>query len=262
MIDVTFKFKTECQKGQDPDRWSTTLAKYHQFLWSKRLDSGEELKLELQKDNSFHVRHGRYLFVLTSDCMNNSYTHTKLWEKLSRLLQQDGENPTDMQASFDTYGESIGNYIVFPKKIYENGIWLNRRPEGKKRGQTINQYRGVNCHIGDRFDITLECIRRFYEDRSQEAINQNPLGWVLKNFEEYFDLFGSFDGFVRFFLLEDFLEAGSVKQFIAFDENFKRAGKPQKAKEYKQYANACQEVNRLRAERIQRYVEEHGELDA
>ena len=57
--------------------------------------------------------------------------------------------------------------------------------------------RGVNPLICDRFDLTLECIRRYYAGVS------SPLYEVLCGDRRFFDLFGDFRGYVEFFLLQD-----------------------------------------------------------
>jgi hypothetical protein len=57
---------------------------------------------------------------------------------------------------------TIGGYIVFPRN----------RPG--QTGQTINQSGGFHPAIRDRFDLTLECIRRHYSEPAAE----NPLPWA------------------------------------------------------------------------------------
>ena len=51
--------------------------------------------------------------------------------------------------------------------------------------------------IRDRFDLTLECIRRHYFSE------RSPLSDVLARYEDFLCLFGSFKGYVEFFLLQD-----------------------------------------------------------
>lgn len=38
-VDTTFDFRSDSPKG-DPDKYSPTLHRYHQLLWSKPLPSG------------------------------------------------------------------------------------------------------------------------------------------------------------------------------------------------------------------------------
>ena len=70
--------------------------------------------------------------------------------------------------SFFTTCSTIGAYIIFPAKRINNKM-------------TINGARGVNHKIQDRFDLTLECIRRFYLNQ------QSPLIDVLERNANFFE---------------------------------------------------------------------------
>jgi hypothetical protein len=74
--------------------------------------------------------------------------------------------------------------------------------------------RGFNRRIADRFDLTLECIRRHYLDQG------SPLGETLSRYREFFALFESFGGYVDFFMLQDLVSAdgSAVKFFTPFDD--------------------------------------------
>ena len=75
---------------------------------------------------------------------------------------------------------TIGGMIIFPK-----------------HRNSINQNKGTNKLISDRFDLTLECIRRFYSNEP------NPLSDVLEQDRDFFELFVDFKGYVDFFFLQD-----------------------------------------------------------
>lgn len=75
---------------------------------------------------------------------------------------------------------TIGGEIIFPKRKWG-----------------INQSRGCNPFIKDRWDLTLECIRRFY------ANEKSPLWETLKEDKPFFDLFIDFKGYVDYFFLQD-----------------------------------------------------------
>ena len=74
------------------------------------------------------------IFYLSSDSISNSYRNTK---KLSHLLL----GLEDDVQRFQQIGNSIGGYIIFPSKSEEKGM-------------SINQSRGFNQIISDRFDFT------------------------------------------------------------------------------------------------------------
>jgi hypothetical protein len=77
---------------------------------------------------------------------------------------------------------------------------------------SINQTRGIHPRIQDRWDLTLEAIRRFYKGGT------NPLARTMDRHEDFFALFGSFRGYVEHFHLGDFLdEHGAVRFLLPFD---------------------------------------------
>jgi hypothetical protein len=93
---------------------------------------------------------------------------------------------------------TIGAFIVFPC-----------------HQQSLNQLRGTRGQIADRFDLTLECIRLYYEDVT--AIDRNPLGDVLLSDSAFFDIFGhgvpGFNSYVEFFHLGDLVTGGRIRWF-------------------------------------------------
>jgi hypothetical protein len=114
-------------------------------------------------------------------------------------------------------GCTIGAYIIFPNNKINNK-------------QTINSARGCNGKIDDRFDLTLECIRRFYLDLS------NPLSDVFLRYQNFFNLFGDFRGYVDFFLLQDLVTENykEIKFYLPFD-NFATAPKFHNIEDYLTY---------------------------
>jgi hypothetical protein len=125
---------------------------------------------------------------------------------------------------------TIGGHIIFPAH--------------QKNGFTINQARGVSRKICDRFDLSLECIRRFYKDE------QNPLYDTLVRYKEFFDLFVDFGGYVDFFMLQDFIDKnGQIKFSLPFD-NFNCSPLPRTVDEYKQYKTHTIDLMNSRNERI------------
>ena len=81
-------------------------------------------------------------FFLGSDAITHSYRHHKRKQWLTRQI------PEAVNRVFSA-GSTIGAYIIFPNNIINNK-------------QTINGARGCNGKIDDSFDLTFECIRRFY----------------------------------------------------------------------------------------------------
>jgi len=89
--------------------------------------------------------------------------------------------------------------------------------------------RGRSRKIDDRIDLTLECIRRHYEGED------SPLASTLALYNEFFSLFGDFEQYVEFFLLQDLVSGdGTVNCFLPFDD-FATPTLPGTVEEYQSY---------------------------
>src|SRR5664279_941267 len=143
VIDTAFDFRTDAS-GKDPDAYSPTLRQYHKLLWSKVLPSGRLFELD-DTTRGAYLFHGSELgkFFLCSDSVIPTFTG---WNSMRRITQVFTEEENE---AFRTITYTIGGMMVFPED----------RIDGK---QTINGARGFNRKIRDRFDLTLECIRRHY----------------------------------------------------------------------------------------------------
>ena len=185
VIDTAFDFRTDTPPNRDPDACSLTLHRYHQVLWSKPLPSG--VRFDLNALTQCRLRHFSELgeFVLSSDTVIPTWEN---WAKASSVIAQLSE---DEKKVFATIRYTIGGMMVFPSKKIDGG-------------QTINAERGINAKIGDRMDLTLECIRRYYlgEISHPERAVQR-FGHTLQRYAAFFALFEDFNGYVDFFLLQD-----------------------------------------------------------
>ncbi|MDN3495279.1 hypothetical protein QL996_05020 [Planococcus sp. APC 4015] len=192
-IDVNTDFQEDAGR-KDPDLYSPLLQEFHRRLWNKPLPSGRVFELTADKIGRVHVLRHRTSaaeFVLSSDTLANS-------SRGARRSFYDEMGPAANE-KWHRDGGSIGGRLLFPRN----------RIDGK---QTINQQRGTHPRIRDRFDLTLEAIRRHYE------ADVSPLSETLERYEEFFALFESFDGYVEFFLLQDLVDdGGAVKFYGPFD---------------------------------------------
>jgi hypothetical protein len=198
IIDRNFDFYSDSY-GKDPDTHSPTLKEYHKILWSKPLPNGKLFSLRDDKVGVY-LYHNSELgeFFLGSDAISHSYKYHKRKQLVTRQI------PEAVNKVFSA-GSTIGGYIIFPNNKINNK-------------QTINGARGCNGKIDDRFDLTLECIRRFYLRLT------SPLHEVLLRYQNFFGLFGDFRGYVDFFLLQDLVTDNyeQIKFYLPFD-NFMRA---------------------------------------
>lgn len=211
-LDISFDFRTD-SFGGDPDSASKTLKSFHKMLWSKQLPNGDFFELEDDVRGSYlNYRSLTCELPLSSDSITHSY---KNLSKMKSILQ--GIDPMTVE-NFQKLTNTIGGFILFP----------SRRIDGK---MNINGARGFNPKIMDRFDLTLECIRRHY------LAEVSPLEEVLERYSGFFELFQSFRGYVDFFLLNDLVsfDYSQVIFFTPISELFSHSPLPQSQAEYLQY---------------------------
>lgn len=207
-IDVNFDFTTDSPcywdnfwennkglgaGGSDPDSSSKTLQQYHRLLWSKQLPNGEYLDLKSGSGADYLTWRG---FRFGSDSIIASFRYEHYRNMLEQIAK-DIPNYKGFMENFIRHAYTIGGMIIFPKR----------------RGG-INQSRGCNSQIKDRWDLTLECIRKYYNDK------QSPLYDTLVKDKAFFNLFVDFKGYVDFFFLQDCVSSdyNSVKFWLGDGE--------------------------------------------
>lgn len=226
-IDSNFDVSSDAG-GKDPDSSSATLRRYHQILWSKPLPNGSNFRLDT-KTPGVYLHHKSDLgeFELSSDSIVHPYDY---WIRTEELIKQVPQKDLD---DFNRVGNTIGGYIIFPSNPVDGR-------------QTINSARGSNSKIDDRFDLTLECIRRYYEGK------ESPLFDTLRRYATFFALFEDFGGYVDFFLLQDLVsDDGDVKFFLPFDD-FPTRTLPMTVDEYQSYRGLVSTFVKARNLRIDR----------
>jgi hypothetical protein len=227
IIDINFDFHSDTPANKDPDSRSPTLRNYHKLLWSKTLPNGQFLELLDTKPKTYlYHRSNQGEFYLGSDAITHSYRKVK---RMSHVISQ---VPPEMVSSLFATGSTIGAYTIFPSNRINNHM-------------TINQARGVNQRIWDRFDLTLECIRLFYENK------ESPLYSVLQRYSEFFKLFCDFKGYVEFFLFQDLVSSNysSVKYHLQHCD-FDDTPLPRNKNEYLEYRENTIKFVKARAQRM------------
>lgn len=195
----------------DPDAESKQLQYCHKIAWGNRkLPCGEIMNLKEGKNCELIWEEGNMVFG--SDWLINTYVH---WKRCYQIMKEMYNiNPKAYKEYVEKFTRTtytIGGSIIFPKRL--NGI---------------NQTRGCVEVISDRFDLTLECIRRYYDG------NQNsPLKEVLSQDKKFFDLFMDFKGYVDFFYLNDLVsdDYKMVKIFFG-NSDFSESGYPKTSMEW------------------------------
>jgi len=169
-------------------------------------------------------------FFLTSDAVVPSFTREV---RLRDIIDQ---TPRAQLDEFNRIGYTIGGMMVFPG----NRVGLK---------MTINGARGFHPRIKDRFDLTVECIRRHYLDE------RSPLSETLERYADFFGLFGDFRGYVDFFLLRDIVteDCSAVKFFMPF-QGFTASPLSGSVDAYKAYRQLAIEFIEARNRQIDGYV--------
>lgn len=108
-IDTSFDFRTDTPPGKDPDKYSSTLRRYHRLLWSKALPSGALFELSDAKRGAY-LHHSSQLgeFFLSSDSVIPTFTRWGFAKAHPELYTED-EN-----REFMAIGYSIGGINDLP----------------------------------------------------------------------------------------------------------------------------------------------------
>ena len=199
-FDPTYDWTLDPEVGAhgDADGTSLRLRHYHQHLWSGRplagCPGGQGLILgaaeyglidsALSKD---FFGNGEGLYLASDRAMATWWNWS---EPVTRTLLADPGLYGRVLAANPVL-DNLGGIVMWP-----------RRALG---GPSINQARGSarKATIADRLDLTVECIRRYYDGECDS--DRNPLGPDFVRYERFFDLFADFGGYVDFWLLQDLL---------------------------------------------------------
>ena len=191
MIDVNFNFTSDTPKywdnywgkdplfggpTYDPDNASSTMRLYQKLLYSKPLPNGETMDLKIGSGSKYLTWKD---FRFGSDSILASVRYVNYRDMIERVAER-LPNYQEFMENFLHKAYTIGGEIIFPKRTWG-----------------INPSRGCNYQIKDRWDLTLECIRRYYLGED------SPLYSCLIKDKAFFDLFVDFKGYVDFFYLQD-----------------------------------------------------------
>lgn len=258
LFDVNYNFLKDnpkydpsiIDKEYDPDQSSENLQIFHKILWSKEEnDIKFDFDRALDDDGKYIlITHGFKITdtekIFSSDWIINDYQH---WDrnKCNDLKYLDNMDAKILK-DFNNITNTIGGRIIFPK----------RRIDGKH--ETINTHRYTEKKIRERFDITLECIRRFYIGK--ESIPE--FDETLKRYNFFFKLFGKstegFKNYCNFFLLNDLVSSNyeKINFFLDFND-FEINPYPKSEKEYMIFLRKATDFIQRRNKRIQNFIEKN-----
>ena len=220
-IDIHFDVRTDC-KGPDPDSGSPTLKAYHQLLWSKPLPNGQMMNLTQGK--GYYLKWNDMYFG--SDSIIVSFWHARY--RYRDLIESSIPNVKDYREDYLKKASTIAGYVIFPQIRW-----------------SMNQARGCSRKISDWWDLTLECIRRFYNGEP------SPLDTALQRSKAFFDLFVDFKGYVDFFLLQDCVDENYQVKFWLDTPLFVSDPMPDSVESYKAWIQAELDFVAKRGNRIE-----------
>lgn len=248
MVDVTFDFTTDSYnywdgfwdrnygfgKGlSDPDGSSPKLQEYHQILWSRELPNGEKMVLK-PGSGSYYLSWKDFRFG--SDSIIVSFRYYYRYKSIIEEVMNALPDYKTFYEEFIHKSYTIGGMIIFPKHV-----------------NSINQKKGTNRLISDRWDLILEYIRRFY------CNEPSPLSDVLETDRNFFNLFKDFKGYVDFFFLQDCVSSDYKSVNIWYGKgDFEENPLPNTVDDYMDFLNKEMFFLEQRNCRIKKYCEEHG----
>ena len=221
-IDINFDVQID-SGGKDPDSASKTLKSYHQLLWSKPLPNGQNMQLDIYR--GFLKWNDMYFGC---DSITASFLHYRF--PLKEFVEKHIPNFAEFKKDYWHKTYTIGGSIILPMVRW-----------------SMNQARGCSMRICDRWDLTLECIRRYY------AGEITPLQKALDNSREFFDLFVDFKGYVDFFMLQDCVDANYHVNLWLDTPLFDTMPMPKNLDEYYQWIDSQLDFVSKRGKRIQDY---------
>lgn len=254
VFDTSFDYKTDtpARSNPDPDSDSELLRWDHELLWTKELRPGVLFAPKVTTRKSEYLIYtdaGEQRYCYGSDAITSSYTGRSRPATLAGAMAELKQCQTS-------------RYLAPPYTIGSAMIWP------VKSGKTsINQARGFGSTgqmIGDRMDLTLECIRRYY---STEPEN-DPAGVlkeaysdflaVIDSYDDFFALFDGFRKFVDFFHFQDLVtpDYKAIRYLLTF-ENFEVPGTPATKDDYVTYREATLQLIAGRGRRMAEWVAEH-----
>ena len=225
----------------------------HELLWSKELRPGVLFAPKVT------TRQSEYLIFTDANARRHCYGSDAI---TSSYTGRSG--PASLvKAMADLSQCQKSRYLDPPYTIGSAMIW----PVRTEDTPTMNQARGFGPSgrlIGDRMDLTLECIRRHYSSEPDNlpagALKDAYADFfaVINAYKDFFALFDGFKEFVDFFHFQDLVtpDYKAVRFYLTFG-NFEEPGTPATKDDYVTYREATLQFIAGRGRRMAEWVMEH-----
>ena len=227
----------------DPDATSKKLYEAHNRVWNEQCENFNIPKVSLNKNCELKINEKE--IYLGSDSIMSIYWHWagkqypyKNMQEIIDYVNSNIENTAeyrDLCKEIDENFSDAANLRHKPDKeqatdIFKNFIWCYLQKANTIGGfvlfprhhSSINSMRGCNSKIRDRFDLTLECIRRAYQYRDFYREDNNSLFGLSEEDKEFFRMFGSFENYIRFFCLDAWVNENYTAVYDLLSEDKKK----------------------------------------
>ena len=214
----------------DVDKSCSQLYNYHEYIWNKQrkkflnipevhkiwngyayqlegMVNGKKVSLGSDSFISIYWHYEQMQSVIKEYIVQNKLKYTEIYNEIKELdngiktlryYDEIAKQKNQLKLFVWRYlqkANTIGGFALFPRHLLP----------------TVNTARGGNLKISDRFDLTLECIRRHYE----KDTGDNPLSEVLKADSIFFDdMFGSFKNYIDFFCLNPWIVEDKKEKYL------------------------------------------------
>ena len=176
--------------------------------------------------------------IICLTCIYKAITASFLHARypLRQFIEENIPNFKEFKREYWHRTYTIGGAIIFPQVRW-----------------SMNQARGCHPKICDRWDFTLECIRRFYAGES------SPLDTALQRSGDFFRLFGNFKEYVDFFLLQDCVDDNYKVKIWLDTPVFESHPMPKSLEEYYRWIQTQLDFVDKRGKRIKEYCYSKGD---
>lgn len=232
----------------DMDSCNYTLYMYHQFLWNRQCmifkrRNIKNIPFVTMSEGNLGLNIDKKDINLGSDSVISIYWHYKdMQDVIEKIkIETDNEQYQDALKEIEKIDVSLKEKRQFDEEYFKSDwkkfIWLYLQKSNTIGGfivfprnpASINTERGNRYgKIRDRFDLTLECIRRYYEDseKSEKDNYYNPLFHVLQKDAKFFTMFGmgreGFQNYIDFFYLQKWVKQGQVLDLCQNEETLEK----------------------------------------
>ncbi|GEM_PF-5022518 len=184
--------KEEGKAYRDADAFSVVQYRFYEIFLNKKMPDGAENKFMMRKVGS----------KLELLCTND--------KKLTLSCDYIGPIKKSYYINKKSDSKALAKMLLNTRNFAGSMVW----PNIKKSDFTVNQAKGFL--LKDRMDLTLLNLKEYIDSGyNASACSCTQLGQAFEDYEEWYKHFKSFEGFIDYFCLNDFVSKNY--EIICFD---------------------------------------------